>query len=58
MATMRLPIDPETKAAVKLAAKRDGMTFQGWFIRLARRTLGLSDEVPIPDQKPEAEKKQ
>lgn len=46
MTTMRLPIDPETKAAARSAAKRDGMTFAGWWIRLGRRALGLSDEVP------------
>ena len=49
MTTMRLPIDPETKQAAKVAAKRDGMTFAGWWIRLGRRALGLSDEVPVPE---------
>ena len=46
MASVRLPIDDETKSAAKAAAKKDGMTHSGWWIRLGRRALGLSDEVP------------
>lgn len=39
-------MDEETHSAVKLQARREGMLFTAWILRLVRRTLGLSDEVP------------
>lgn len=39
-------MDAETHEAVKAQAKREGMLFTAWILRLVRRTLGLSDEVP------------
>ncbi len=44
---IRVPMDTETHEAVKLQARREGMLFTAWILRLVRRTLGLSDEVPV-----------
>lgn len=43
-------MDTETHEAVKFQARREGMLFTAWILRLVRRTLGLSDEVPqVPE---------
>lgn len=43
-------MDAETHEAVKFQARREGMIFTAWILRLIRRTLGLSDEVPqVPE---------
>jgi hypothetical protein len=46
MTPIRVPMDNETRMAAKKQAKREGMLFSSWIVRLVRRTLGLSDEVP------------